>query len=279
MNLLKILVKRPQYAIGTGILLLFVFLAVFGNVLYPNGTPMNVALIYAPPSWAHPFGTDFAGRDVLGEVVLGTRFVLEVACLAGVFTLAIGATIGLATGIIGGVLDTVLMRFIDMVLSVPQYLLLVMLATIVHVSSPIALAGILSLWGWAGMARAIRSQVLSVKRREYVEAANALEMGRWHVAVREVAPSLMPYIVMHLIMAITGAVYGMIGLFFLGMVAIKADNWGLMLYWAYNVAGAIYSEVSVFYMAAPLLAIILFQTGSVFFNRALEEYFNPQLQN
>jgi peptide/nickel transport system permease protein len=278
MSLGRILFKRWQYTLGAGLLIMFILLALFGTVLYPNGTPINPANVYGPPTWAAPFGTDFAGRNILGEVVLGTRYVLEIAGLAGLFTLIMGVTVGLLTGMVGGIVDSVFMRLIDFFLSVPSYPLLIIIADLVHTHSIIVLAVILSLWGWAGMARAIRSQVLTLKRREYIEAANSLQMPRLYIAIREVFPALMPYVVMHLIMAITGAVYGEVGLFFLGLVPIQADNWGLMLNWAYSVSGAIYSKSSILFMAAPLLAIILFQTGSVFFNQALEEFFNPNLQ-
>jgi peptide/nickel transport system permease protein len=274
----KIVRSKPRYLFGTALILLFGVLAIFGHAMYPHGTPINGNLLWAGPSLQHPFGTDFAGRDVLAQVVLGTRSVLVVALLAGVITLSVGTAIGLAAGYWGGLLDTVFMRFTDFFLSLPPYPLLIILATIVKVNGALEFAALISLTTWAGLGRAIRSQILAVKNQDYVEAARSLELPRWRVAIQEVLPSLMPYIVMHLILAVSTAVYLEVGLYFLGVVPVNSSNWGVMLNWAFNVDGAIYSPQSALFLAAPLLAIILFQMGAVFFNQALEEYFNPNLR-
>jgi peptide/nickel transport system permease protein len=277
-SLLRIIGSRPRYVLSVGLLTLFLVVALMGPLLYPHGTPINGGLIYAGPSWAHPLGTDFAGRDILGEVVLGTRPVLEIATLAGALTMGVGTLIGIAAGYLGRWVDTLFMRVTDFVLALPTYPLLIILASILKVNGALPLAALLSLTAWAGAARAIRAQVLGVKNSLYIEAAQSLEMGRWHIAIREVFPSLMPYIVMHAITAITGAIYGEVGLYFLGVVPINADNWGVMLNWAFNVSGAIYSPQSVLFLTAPLFAITLFQMAAVFFNQVLEEYFNPNLR-
>lgn len=277
--LLKIVRSKFRYSFGVALLLLFVLLAIFGPLLYPHGTPINPNNIYAGPSLAHPFGTDFAGRDVLAEVVLGTSPVLVVAALAGVITLLVGVTVGLLAGYVGGVLDVVLMRITDFILSLPSYPLLIILADILRVSGALPMAMLLSITAWAGLGRAIRSQILAVKNQEYIEAAHSLELSRWRVATGEILPSLMPYIVMHLIIAVTQAVYGEVGLYFLGVVPVSAANWGVMLNWAFNVSGAIYAPQSLLFLVCPLLAITLFQMGAVFFNQALEEFFNPNLRS
>lgn len=274
----RIIRSNFRYQIGTGLLLLFAFLAIFGGVLYPHGTPIDAQKIYASASLAHPFGTDFAGRDVLGEVVLGTEPVLIVAVLAGIITMSVGTLVGLVSGYIGGLTDVIFMRITDFILALPSYPLLIILADILHVSGDVPLAALLSLTAWAGLGRAIRSQILSVKNQEYIEAARSLELPRWRIAVQEILPALMPYIVMHLIIAITQAIYGEVGLYFLGVVPVNSANWGVMLNWAFNVSGAIYSPQSLLFLVAPLLAITLFQMGAVFFNQALEEFYNPDLR-
>jgi peptide/nickel transport system permease protein len=277
-TLWRIIRSNGRYMLGTGLLLLFTLLAIFGGLLYPHGTPISAGQIYASASWQHPFGTDFAGRDVLAEVVLGTQPVLLVAVLAGIITLLVGTVVGLVSGYLGGFLDIIFMRLTDFILALPSYPLLIILADILHVSGALPLAALLSLTAWAGLGRAIRSQILSVKNQEYVEAARSLELSRWRIAVGEILPSLMPYIVMHLIMATTQAIYGEVALYFLGVVPVNSANWGVMLNWAFNVSGAIYSPQSLLFLVAPLLAITLFQMGAVFFNQALEEFFNPDLR-
>ncbi len=181
-------------------------------------------------------------------------------------------------GYLGGIVDLVLMRVTDFILTVPSFPLLIIIASLVSISGPVPMALLLTLNSWGGMARAIRSQVLSLKNQDYIEAARSLELGSAHVAFREILPLMMPYILMHLILAVTSAVYGEVGLFFLGIVPIQSTNWGVMLNFAYSEAGAIYTRSSVFYLMAPLAAIILLQLGAVNFNNALDEVFNPQLR-
>jgi peptide/nickel transport system permease protein len=277
-RLVYIVRSRPSYMVGFLLLCLFTFLAIFGSTLYPHGTPINSGQIYEAPSWHHPFGTDFAGRDVLAMVVLGTRDVLVVAVIAGFITLAAGTLVGLLAAYLGGVVDTILMRLTDFVLSLPTYPILIVLAAVFRPSGALAMAILLSLTAWAGLARAIRAQILSVKKADYVEAARSLELGHWRIMVGEMLPSIMPYVTMHLIIAVTGAVYGEVGLYFLGIVPVQSTNWGVMLNWAFNVSGAIYTPQSVFFVIAPLIAITLLQMGAVLFNQALEEYYNPALQ-
>jgi len=276
--LAQIILSKTRYTVGALLILLFVFLAIFGQGLYPHGTPMDPTRLYASPSWQHPLGTDFAGRDVLAEVVLGTRNVLTIAAFAGVFTLGVGIIVGLASGYLGGVVDTVLMRVVDFVLSLPSYPLLIILATLVHVQGPLEFGALLSLTAWASLGRAIRAQVLSLKRSEYVEAARSLEYSHLRIAFSEVLPALMPYIVMHLITAVIAAVYGEVGLYLLGVVPVNSNNWGVMLNWAFNVSGAIYSPQSVLFLISPVAAIVLLQMGGVLLNQALEEFFNPNLR-
>ncbi|GMA61922.1 ABC transporter permease [Alicyclobacillus fastidiosus] len=278
MTLIRVVCSKVRYVSGAILLLIFAVLSIFGTLLYPHGTPMDPTNLYAPASWSHPFGTDFAGRDILGMVVLGTRPVIVVAVLAGIITLFVGTLVGLLSAYVGGILDTVLMRLTDFILALPSYPIMIVLAAVLHVSGALPMAALLSVTAWAGLGRAIRSQVLSTKKQEYIEAARSLEIGHWRIAIGEMLPSLMPYIMMHLIMAVTAAVYGEVGLYFLGAVPVNSANWGVMLNWAFNVSGAIYTPQSALFLVAPLLAITLLQTGAVLFNQALEEYFNPNLR-
>ena len=277
--LIQIILSKTRYTVGALLVLLFVFLAIFGPSLYPSGTPMDPTQLYAPPTWAHPLGTDFAGRDVLGEVVLGTGNVLAIAAVAGILTLGVGLIVGLASGYLGGMVDMVLMRVVDFVLSLPSYPLLIILATLLHVQGPIELGALLALTAWAGLGRAIRAQILSLKKAEYVEAARSLEYSNVRIAFSEVLPALMPYVVMHLITAIVQAIYGEVGLYLLGVVPVNSSNWGVMLNWAFNVSGAIYSPQSVLFLIAPVAAVVLVQVSGVLVNQALEEFFNPNLRS
>lgn len=277
-ELWRVLRRHPQNLIGLGILLLYLFMAVVGPLLYPSLLPQNPSQIYLPPSLAHPLGTDYAGRDVLALVVTGTRPILEVAVMAAIFVVGLGGTIGLLAGFSGGWLDTVLMRITDLFLTVPSLPLLILIASIAVLTNPLLIAALLSVTAWGGLARAIRSQVLSYREREYVEAARSLNLGTYHIIVREITPNLMPYIIMNLMLSVTGAIYAEVGLFYLGVLPFKSDNWGVMLNLAYTQGGAMYSARSLLYLISRMAAILILQLGIVMILRFLEEIFNPRLR-
>jgi peptide/nickel transport system permease protein len=270
--------RHPQNILGTAILLGYVVMAIIGPLLYPAILPTNPTAIYLGPSWAHPLGTDYAGRDVLAQIITGTRPVLEVAVAAAVITIVVGVVVGMVSGYLGGLVDSVLMRITDLFLTVPSLPLLILIASIVSLTDPILIAMVLSITAWGGLARAIRSQVLSFREREYVEAARSLRLGTRHIIVRQIAPNVMPYVVMHLMLAVTGAIYAEVGLFYLGVLPFQSNNWGVMLNLAYNQGGAIYSSQSILYLLSPMAAILFLQLGIVMVLRFVDEVFNPRLR-
>jgi peptide/nickel transport system permease protein len=171
-----------------------------------------------------------------------------------------------------------LMRVADVFLTIPSFPLLVVLTGYLKVNEPLPMAGVLSIAAWAGLARAIRAQVLTLAQRDFVEAARIAGLSRTHIIFRELLPNMAPYIAMNFVLAFTGAIYAEVGLFLLGVAPFTATNWGVMLNFAVTQAGALYSTSSMWYLIAPMACIILLQVGSVLFVRALEEVFNPRLR-
>jgi len=273
----KVFKKRPSRVVGLVFLLFFIFLAIFGPLMYPHDPVANPNAIYLPPSWTDPLGTDYAGRSVWIEVVRGARNVLYVAAMAALFTIAIGVVVGLAAGYLGRTVDAILMRITDMFLTIPSITLILILALTIGMSNYIVMAALLSFASWGGLARAVRSMVLTVRERSFVEVSRGMGLGKWYILFHDILPNLMPYIVIHLMLALTGAVYGETGLFFLGVVPFKADNWGVMLNFATG-NGAMYSTQSVFFLMAPIIAIVMLQTGIVLCADAVNEIVDPRLR-
>jgi peptide/nickel transport system permease protein len=145
-------------------------------------------------------------------------------------------------------------------------------------SNMIMLALLLSLTSWGGMARSIRSMVLSLRERSFIEISKGLGLGRWYILFHDVFPNMMPFVWTHLMLAITGAIYGEVGLFFLGVVPFKADNWGVMLNFATGGSGAMYSTQSIMFLASPIIAIVMVQTGIVLCVDAINEIADPRLR-
>ena len=120
-------------------------------------------------------------------------------------------------------------------------------------------------------------QVLSLKERDFIEAARALDLGTRHIIFTEMMPNLMPYIAINFIFAMTGAIYTQVGLVFLGFVPFVSHNWGVMINIAWT-TGAIFYKQSIYYILSPIMAIVGFQLGAILFSRSLEEIFNPRMR-
>jgi peptide/nickel transport system permease protein len=174
-------------------------------------------------------------------------------------------------------MDSAIMGLADIVLTIPQFPLLIVLAGLLRFNSVVILAVILGLLSWPSLTRAIRAQVLSLRERDFVEAARALDLGTRHIILREIMPNMASYLVVSLIFAMTAAVYAQVGLVFLGLVPLSGTNWGVMLQLAWT-KGAIFYPKALWYIMGPVLAIALFQLALVFASRSLEEVFNPRLR-
>ncbi|MBM3128773.1 MAG: ABC transporter permease [Chloroflexi bacterium] len=274
---LKLLARNRVAFFGLIVLVTLIFLSYIGPLIWPAETKSNLAAIYQGPSWQHPLGTDFQGQDNLRQVIHGGRVILEIAFITGILTTLIAVTLGSLSAFLGGAFDSVMTELINVWLTIPQFPLLAILATMLKVSDVWLLAIILALLDWPGLARQVRAQVLSLKQRDYVEAAITLDLGTPHIIFREIMPNMMSYIAISLIFAMTGAIYQQTGLVFLGLVPLSGANWGVMLSLAYN-RGAIYTVDALGNVLAPVGAIALLQLSLVWLARGLEEVFNPRLR-
>lgn len=276
---LRILVSTPSRVFGLVILAIFTLMAIVGPYVYPKNLPIDPRNIYATPSLAHPFGTDFEGTDTFALIVTGARYVLLSAVIAAVATIVIGTAAGLAAGYYRGPTDSILMRITDFVLTVPGFPVLILLASVWDFGSPYQMGLVLGIFGWGGLARAVRSQTLSLRQRGFLEAARGLGLSGRHVIMREILPNEASYIAMNLLLSITGSIFAEVGLFFLGVVPFNASNWGVMLNQAVFSAGAVTSSRALAYLLAPLICILLLTLAVVLVLNAVDEWFNPRLRS
>ena len=255
----------------------FILLSFVGPYIVPLDTQTKVDKIYMQPSSEFWLGTDSEGRDIFSQIVHGGKDVLVVAFLAGFISTTIAVVLGALSALAGGWVDNAIMALADIVLTIPQFPLLAVLAGLVKFNNVTLLALILGLLSWPALTRAIRAQVLSLREREFVEAARALDLGTRHIIIKEILPNMMSYIAINLIFAMTGAIYAQVGLVFLGLVPFSGSNWGVMLSLAWT-RGAIFYKGSLWYIMSPVVAIALFQLSLVSMTRMLEEIFNPRLR-
>lgn len=274
----KVLRRNKVSLVGFSIVLAFVVMAAIGPEMIPYIRDVDIRKRFLPPSLEHPLGTDYAGRDTFAQIVHGSRDVLIVAFLTAVFTTTVSLVIGITSGFIGGKVDTVLMTFADIFLTIPSFPLLIIIVTSLQkILNVVEIAAILSIVGWPALARAIRSQVLSIKEREFIESAICLGLSKAHILFGEILPNLLPYIFMNLILSTIGAIYSQVGLYFIGALPFTATNWGVMIQTAIN-QGALINPRVWWYLLSPLACIILIQAGFILFMHALEEIFNPRLR-
>jgi len=262
---------------GFIVLLALIFMSYILPYFVPLDMETRVNEIFKPPSWKHPLGTDFQGRDILNQIIHGGKDVMNVAFMAGLISTAIAVSLGAVSGFVGGKVDMVLTSIADIILTIPHFPLLAVLAAFIDFKSSVGLATLLGLLSWPGAMRSIRAQVLSLKERDFVEAARVLDLGTGHIVFKEIIPNMMNYIVMNMIFSMRSAVYSQVGLIILGFVPFTSTNWGVMIHYAWS-RGAIFFKGSLMYLLAPIAMIALFQWSLVSFARALEGVFNPRLR-
>lgn len=273
---LKLISRKKSGLVALFGLLIYIMMALFGPYLVPLDITPKPGRRYLPPSLEHPLGTDFEGKDIFSQIVNGAWDVLYVAFLASSFTILIATLLGSISGFKGGFADSIIMAVDEILLTIPQFPLLVVLAALVRLDN-FTLALVLGVLSWPALARAIRAQILSLKERDFIEAARALGLGLRHIIFVEMIPNLLPYIVVSWILSMTGAIYSQVGLVFLGFVPFTSHNWGVMINLAWT-WGAIYHKDSVWYIISPIFAIIFFQLCTISFASSLEEVLNPRLR-
>lgn len=272
------LMARNKVGFAGFILVVTILLVSFvGPLFVPLDVTVDVNQIYESPSLSHPLGTDSEGKDVLSQIIHGGWPILTIGYLAAAISTTIAVTLGSLGAFLGGRVDTGFTWLADMVLTIPQLPLLAVLAGVLSLNSRLAVAGLIGALFWPTLMRAIRAQVLSLKERDYVESARALDLGTPHIVFREIAPNMAGYIAINFTLAVTASMYAVVALTLLGLVPLSENNWGVMINLAWT-RGAIFSKDSVFYIMAPIAAIALHQFGLVAMNRSLSEVFDPRLR-
>ena len=228
-----------------------------------------------PPSWRFPLGTDESGRSVLVLTIWGTRVSLLVGITATLLAMVIGAAIGIAAGHFGGRVSAVLMRVTDWFIVLPRLVLAISLAAVLGPSLVTIIIAI-GVTSWAGTARLIRAQTLSVESRPYLERAKALGAGHWHQMTRHVLPNIMPLILASTTLEVASAVLAEATLAFLGLGDPSRVSWGTMLSRA-NSSGAV-TFGAWWYLLPPGIAILCVVLCFTLVGRALESVFNPRLR-
>jgi len=273
----KLLSRNKMGLFGFLMTLTIVFLSFVGPLIWPPEQSANVADINQGISAKHWLGTDFQGQDNLRKVINGGKDIVTVAFMTGVLATIFGVIIGSFSAFVGGSVDSLLMELVNIWLTIPKFPLLAVTATVIKLNDPVTLSLLIAFLDWPSLARQVRSQVLSLKRRDYIEAATMLDLGTRNIILSELLPNMMSFIMISMIGIMTFAIYQQTSLVFLGIVPYSSANWGVMISAAER-RGVLFNQQAMWSILAPMGAIVLFQLALVSFARSLDEVFNPRLR-
>ena len=258
---------------GLIVILLIVLAAVFAPlVARQDPKALNLANMRKPPSVEHWFGTDDMGRDVFARVIYGGRLSLMIGFVPSVISLVLGTALGLTAGYMGKHVDAVIMRLADVVLAFPS-LLLAMVVMYTLGASILNMFIALSIINWAGTARVVRAQTLSLREKEFVEAARSLGVSHPRIVFRHILPNCLPNLIVLFTLDIPGAIMWESSMSFLGVGDPNAASWGLMVS-----QGKSYAYMCPWLILAPGIAILVTVMAFNFLGDGLRDAIDPYMK-
>src|SRR6266567_9638967 len=270
------LAGNPKVAFGLGIVGFFVLVAILGPVVIQHNPNAFSPDVLQPPSAAHWLGTTQTGQDVFAQVIVGTRVSLLLGFVAGFLATLISVIIGLTAGYFGGLVDDLLSLFMNIFLVVPALPLAVVLAAYFPFRGPLPVAIIVTITGWAWGARVLRAQTLSMRRREFVQAARASGENTFRIIFAEILPNEIAIVAAGLVGTVIYAILAQVGLEFLGLGDVTIISWGTMFYWAQNNEALLLGAW--WWFLAPGCCVALLGAGLAFINFGIDELANPRLR-
>lgn len=269
--------RNGKVVTGLAILGFFTLLAVLGPWLSPYDPNQVSDALLSPPSAAHWLGTDHTGRDILSQIIVGARGVLVVGLVAGVSATVVGVLVGVTAGFVGGVGDESLSALSNMFLVIPQLPLIILIAAQLPSAGGLTVALVIGATGWAWGARVMRAQTLSLRKRDFVEAARANGERTWRLVLAEVLPNLTAVIASGFVGTVTFAVLSQVTLSFIGITPVSEWNWGTILFWAQNNLALQRGAWWWFVPAGACIALLGMALTLV--NFGIDEIVNPRLRS
>jgi peptide/nickel transport system permease protein len=276
-GLMAQLTRSPSGFAGFIIVVVVVLTSLIAPLVV-GSTPPDVNAIWEGPSSAHLLGTNGSGQDILKMMLRGGRPVIFVGFGAAILCTVIAVVVGSLAAYFRGRFDGVMLQITDIVMTIPQIILLAVMGAFFQLNSPFALAALIGVLSWPVLMRSIRAQVLSLKEREFVEAARLLDLGTLRIVFIEIVPNMASYILINFIIAITNAIYALVGMYVLGLAPMAGDNWGIMINDAW-ISGAMFNPAAMSYIFSPVAGIVILQLGLIMLSRSLEEILNPRLRD
>jgi peptide/nickel transport system permease protein len=269
--------RNAKSITGLSILGVFVLMAVFAPLIAPfDPLEKDFHALRQAPSGAHWLGTTHMGEDVFSQIVYGTRGVLVVGFSAGIIATIIAIAIGVTAGYIPGWRSESLSALTNVFLVIPGLPLMIIITSQQENPSLLLVAAVLAATGWAWGGRVLRAQTMSLRNRDFIQAARANGEPLWRIITVEMLPNLMAIIASSFVGTVTAAVLGLTTLAFIGVIPITNLNWGTILFWAQQ--NGAFPDFWWWYVPAGL-AIALLGVALSLINFGIDEYVNPRLRS
>ena len=266
--------KRNKVAmISLGFIIFLLLVAIFGPMIFPDYDKQDLLHTLQKPGAGHILGTDELGRDVLTRLIRGTRVSLFIGFAAETINLFIGIIYGGIAGFIGGKVDNIMMRIVEVLMSIPQTLVMILMLTILK-RGVVTLIFSLTITGWIGLARLVRGQVLALRENEYVVAAKVLGASKKDILLGHLIPNAVGPIIVNYTMSIPGAIGAEAGLSYLGLgISVPEASWGNMLQF-----GASQFPASLWLFFAPAVLFALAMLAFNLFGDGLRDALDPKMR-
>lgn len=275
-DLWRLITVNRKVAIGLWILAFFLLVAIFGPIILRQDPNAFSPDVLSPPSAAHWLGTTQTGQDVFVQVIVGTRISIILGIITGLVATILAVIVGLAGGYFGGAIDDVLSLLSNVFLVLPGLPLAIVLASFLPYKGPLTVGFVTVITGWSWGARVLRSQTLSMRNREFVEASKASGESSLRIIFMEILPNEIALVAAELLGTIIYAILAEAGLEFLGLGDITTVSWGTMFYWAGNNDAILLGAW--WWILPPGLCIAVLGAGLAFINFGIDEIANPRLR-
>ncbi|WP_407268808.1 ABC transporter permease [Radiobacillus sp. PE A8.2] len=267
---------NAKSATGFVIFLIFLIIAIFAPLIAPFSPSAAIHMPNLGPTAEHWFGTTNTGQDLYSQFIFSARNTMVVGFGAGILTTIIGLLVGVTSGYIGGITDSILNFFTNLFLVMPGLALLIVIQAYLQASTPYLTGLIIALTGWAWGARVFRSMTMTLANRDFILAAKMSGMSSFRIMFTQICPNMMSIIAGNIMFATLGAILAEAGLAFLGFQDINSISWGTMLYWASNNSAML--RGAWWWFIPPGIGIGLVGLSLVLMNFAVDQITNPRLK-
>lgn len=225
-----------------------------------------------------PLGASNYGEPIGRQLVHATPDMLQMVIAGAIVSVGLAALIGITAGYKGGRTDSVLMSLTDIVMTMPGLPLIIVIAAIYPPEQAWLVGVVLAIDSWPGLARALRSQVLTLREESYIEASRTMGISSGSILSRDITPQLMPYILINAAGAGRSVIFQSVALYFLGVLPFTTANWGIMMDTAYSEGYALVNLSNFYQMFWPMLAVIIISFGLIMFSQGMDRVFNPRIR-